>query len=305
MLDQARCSSKAVSRAPVGRASSRVKRFKQIWVRKEGPQPNPLLYSLSSPSTPSEPALLPLTPLRGPFTKPFPFFQPSTSIPSLISWFKPSLPNPPHLTLSIFNFISILRISTSSSKPDQPLPFTTRALSNSALSHIHPEPRIIDLDDPQSPPDSPPTSSPSLCPGPSSPPFTIPNQSISFVPETPQSPAQSLSTPPFTDGNLPSPSCCLVSNTPFWDQEAHPFDLDTLSSTSLNLAKLFSLDLDEGKSHMVKLVVDKAKETHQRKTRSSRSKLEMERHRLGPAIPGILEPRRNKRRRGLPNDIEE
>ncbi|CAL1353788.1 unnamed protein product [Linum trigynum] len=78
---------------------------------------------------------------------------------------------------------------------------------------------------------------------------------------------------------LPSPSCALIPESE-WNLNSFSFDIDSLASRSLALDRIYDL-IPEGNEKTESLIVEVAKTTHSRKICPSRSKLEMELHRLG------------------------
>ncbi|CAL1371424.1 unnamed protein product [Linum trigynum] len=81
---------------------------------------------------------------------------------------------------------------------------------------------------------------------------------------------------------LPSPSCVPDSQEKSQNLEAYPFDKSTLVSTCRDIGKLFELEMEGGQATVEEMIENNVKDMHQRKIRQPRSKLEMEKRRLGP-----------------------
>ncbi|CAL1397938.1 unnamed protein product [Linum trigynum] len=105
--------------------------------------------------------------------------------------------------------------------------------------------------------------------------------------------------------DLPSPSCVPESQELERQMDSFPFDIASLEEASLEMGYLFSLGHEEGFDQVKKIIIDKAQDTHQKKFRSSRTKLEMERRRLEPITAPISGPRKRKSKVGvLTNGIQ-
>ncbi|CAL1372576.1 unnamed protein product [Linum trigynum] len=102
----------------------------------------------------------------------------------------------------------------------------------------------------------------------------------------------------FGDFDFPSPSCVPDSQARVGSQDDFPFDAATLVATSIELSSLFKIEMEGGADNVVKLIENTAREMHQRKVRQPRSKLEMERHRLGLIEVPVSGDRRSRRRGG-------
>ncbi|CAL1375705.1 unnamed protein product [Linum trigynum] len=127
----------------------------------------------------------------------------------------------------------------------------------------------------------------------------------SMVPETqPFSPSR-MEVVPYNDDlrELPSPSCGLHESNQEWDLDAFPFNKESLIETCISVGKILDLSHKDGNEELERQISNSAEELHQRKIRSSRSKLEMEIFRLGPQRATPSGPRKVKQvRRGYRSD---
>ncbi|CAL1393724.1 unnamed protein product [Linum trigynum] len=121
-------------------------------------------------------------------------------------------------------------------------------------------------------------------------PSSSPTSLSSFVPETQTllflPVTQTLPSPFSSDTpDLPSPSCTTDVEQRLWDLDQYPFDSSSLVSCSVDLSNLFGLEHEEGQGRMKEIITTAAVSMHKKKIKSARSKLEMERKRLGPVSP--------------------
>ncbi|CAL1355156.1 unnamed protein product [Linum trigynum] len=288
----------------------------RVWVRKASPSglgrslPS-LDRSLLKPVTSQ-----PYPPFSVPPSSPFPNLNFFSLLTNLFCW--PESPFPVWLSLDLRE-TSLLRISfpypapplsdillsqssnsisnpspfhpaLPSSIPQEPLPGQLRLCfptSNSSL--------VVDLSMasfPSSPPSSSSLSSwDSPMPPSSSPP--------TFVPETPTPP----SSPPSGFSELPSPSCNTGGDQPRWILEQYPFNSVSLVNCTKDLSNLFGLEQGEGQGNLDDILASVAVSMHKRKIKTSRSKLEMERRRLGPSSPPPSGPRRCKKAPGVVSSL--
>ncbi|CAL1379589.1 unnamed protein product [Linum trigynum] len=95
---------------------------------------------------------------------------------------------------------------------------------------------------------------------------------------------------------LPSPSCVPDGQAREWNMEVFSFDATTLEDTCISLGRMFNLEHVEGQVLVEEVLSSKAKEMHKRKLRPVRTKLEMEKFRLGPSSSLVTGSRRHKSR---------
>ncbi|CAL1379998.1 unnamed protein product [Linum trigynum] len=184
--------------------------------------------------------------------------------------------NPP---LSPFSWLRLVSLFTASASPA--LATSTRQSSLLTVSFCHvnlscspmssnspiefPPDRILAISMPQASLEAIQISSPPSSPLPSLIPHR-PNSPFSSPPLTPTSNLSSFQS--LDEDVLPSPSCVLDSQEWGRNQEEHPFDVSTLVVTSLDLGRLFNLELDGGQESMEEMIENYAKAMHQRKVRS-------------------------------------
>ncbi|CAL1412623.1 unnamed protein product [Linum trigynum] len=119
--------------------------------------------------------------------------------------------------------------------------------------------------------------------------------SPSCVPETPQKFKAEEVLSEVGRVDLLSPSCMSTENNREWDSNVFPFNKETLVHSYNSVARI----LDQPNPAQTEIQLSQmASELHQRKIRSSRTKLEMENLRLGPPTTPPSSPKMCKKRRG-------
>ncbi|CAL1356678.1 unnamed protein product [Linum trigynum] len=122
--------------------------------------------------------------------------------------------------------------------------------------------------------------------------------SESWVPQTPTGVSLDMEASMVACSKLPSPSCIISDSSREWNADLFPFDKETSINACKSIGRVLSLEGTDSEGEADKMISQAAKEMHKMKVRNTRSKLEMENHRLGPAEPSPTGPRKCRKGKG-------